>query len=78
MSKRIDELIRHREALAAAWRSNVSDRQRLEIELDKTTTLLGELTGLGLPLLDDVAPPALGLLAGSLGGRRHRRKGRSL
>jgi hypothetical protein len=75
MSKRIDELIRRRQMLAEQWRTNVADRRALEIELDRTTTLLGELTGLGLPLLDDIAPPALNLLAGGLGNRRHRRRG---
>ena len=68
MSKQIDELIRHREALAAEWRSNVSGRARIEIELDRTTTLLAELTGLGMPLLD-----VSSMFAGGLGGRRRRR-----
>jgi hypothetical protein len=81
MTKRIDEVIRHREALAAEWRSNHADRARIEIELDRTTTLLGELTGLGLPLLDpraglfgDLRPRAGGLtpLGSFASGRRRR------
>ena len=46
----IDRLIRHRAALAEQWRTNHADRARLEIELDRASTLLAELTDLGLPL----------------------------
>jgi hypothetical protein len=68
--KRIDQLIRHREALAAEWRTNHADRARIEIELDRTTTLLADLTGLGVPLLEMPT-----MLAGGLGfGRRKRRR----
>lgn len=69
MSKQTDQLIAKRDALARQWQSNVRDRARIEIELDRVTTLLGEQTGLALPLLDMSS-----LFAGGLGSRRSARR----
>jgi hypothetical protein len=70
MTKRIDKLIARRSALAAEWRAaTLADRPRIEIELDRATTLLADLTGLGAPLSDLISsPPAL------FAGRRRRRR----
>ena len=70
MSDRIDKLIARRAALAAELRTNHTDRARIQIELDRTTTLLNELTGLGVPLLD---VPSM-FAGGGLGFGRRRRK----
>jgi hypothetical protein len=74
MSKRIEQLIRRRAELAAQWRDNHADRTAIEIELDRASTLLAELTDLGLPLrtLRSEIPT---LLAGDLtAGRRQRKR----
>jgi hypothetical protein len=75
----IDKLVAERDALRREWQTNYAAPIKIQHRLDELTTQLSQLTGLPLwigdvPTLD--VPPALGLLAGGLGGRRRPRRGR--
>jgi hypothetical protein len=69
---KIDALVVRRNALMTELRANRRDRFQLQSEIDQLTTMIMRLTGVP-PMLGDLVSPALGLLAGGLGGRRRRR-----